>query len=106
MKDMDLPVTYIYIHICNIIGDDDLGTQGAYDGSKPNRQMIKCRVPQGSILGPLIALFYIKDVCIVCKNTKPVIFAYDANLFSCGLDATGPQDGVSDELVIIQNGLK
>ena len=68
--------------------------------------MIKCGVPQGSILGPLLFLIYINDLCIVCKNTIPVLFVDDTNLFYSGLDATGIQDGVNHDLAIITEWLK
>ena len=48
-----------------------------------------------------LVLIYINDICTVCKNTIPVIFADDTNLFSSGLDATGNQDGVNHDLAIM-----
>ena len=73
-----------------------------YNGNESNRQMIKCGVPQGSILGLLLFL-----ICItVCKNTTPVLFADDTNLFSSGIDATGLQDGVNYDLAVITKCLK
>ena len=56
-----------------------------YDGSESNRQMIKCGVPQGSILVPLLFLIYTQWPLYCLQNTKPVLFADDTNLFSSGL---------------------
>ena len=77
-----------------------------YNGNESSRQMIKCGVQQGSILGPLLFLIYINELCSVCKNTIPLLFADDTNLFSSGVDATGLQDGVNHDLAVISKWLK
>ena len=77
-----------------------------YNGSQSSQQMIKCGVPQGSILGLLLFLIYINDLCIVCKITEPVLFAEDTNLFSSGSNAISRQDWVNNDLAIIAEWLK
>ena len=47
-------------------------------------KIVKCGVPQGSILGPLLFLLYVNDLSSVSTSLLDIMFADDTNLFLVG----------------------
>ena len=56
------------------------------NGTVSDHQTVKCSVPQGSILGPLLFLVYVNDLPSSCSSALPMLFADDTNLFLSGSD--------------------
>ena len=52
-----------------------------FNGVSSESCEIKCGVPQGSILGPLLFLLYINGLCNVSKVVDFILFADDTNIF-------------------------
>ena len=64
-----------------------------YNGVTSTKDRITCGVPQGSILGPLLFLLYINDLCNASKKVFALLFADDSNMF---LSGKNPDDLVKD----------
>ena len=69
-----------------------------YNNELSEKKEMKCGVPQGSILGPLLFLIYINDICNSSELVSFILFADDTNLLMSHLNLNTLIDKVNEEL--------
>jgi retron-type reverse transcriptase len=77
-----------------------------YLDSKSTMKTMKCGVPQGSILGPLLFLLYINDMGEIFNKFTPILFADDSNLVATGKDTKEIESIANQELPILIDWLQ
>ena len=73
--------------------------QVKFNGVLSNKSRVKCGVPQGSQLGPLLFLLFINDLCKSSDILTFILFADDTNAFIKGKDITNTINVLNAELV-------
>ena len=76
----------------------DRNQRGQIKNSFSSERLIKCGVPQGSILGPLFFLLYIDDLPHCLNKTKPRLVAGDTNLTASVNSMTHLETAVNSDL--------
>ena len=69
-----------------------------YNNSKSEFKDIKCGILQGSILGPLLFILYINDMCDVSKVLHIILFADDTDMFYSASNIDDVTNVVNNEL--------
>lgn len=64
---------------------------------------VECGVPQGSVLGPLLFILYINNICEVSNTLKSILFADNTNLLCCGDNLEQLLDAVADGLMKLKS---
>ena len=77
-----------------------------YKNIKSFQGNIKCGVPQGSILGPLLFLIYVNDMANVSDILFPILFADDTSVFVSGKNLIEMTNKINIELKKIVVWLK
>ena len=77
-----------------------------YNGATSSRDHITCGVPQGSILGPLLFLLYINDLCNASKKVFALLFADDSNMFLSGKNPNALVKEMCVEMSFVVDWLK
>jgi len=77
-----------------------------YQSTLSSYQTIKCGVPQGSILGPLLFLLYINDLPNASHIAETLLFADDTSIFLSHSNAEHLSHVMNHELVKIDTWMK
>ena len=77
-----------------------------YDEVSSELMLVKCGVPQGSILGPLLFLLYVNDLPNATTNLFSVLYADDTNMFATGEDIDYLVSNLNKTLLNVSDWLK
>jgi hypothetical protein len=70
---------------------------------KSQVRTVKCGVPQGSVLGPMLFLLYINDLPLISNSSKFTLFADDTTLSYSNIDYSVAVRNTNEQLTLLYN---
>ena len=89
---------------CNYLNNRKQFVQ--FNSAKSTTEGISCGVPQGSILGPLLFILYMNDICYTSKLLNTILFADDTTVFYSHKNLPVLCDIMNNELKEVCNWFK
>ena len=77
-----------------------------YDDMQSETHHVKCGVPQGSIMGPLLFIIYMNDICNVSKFLYTILYADDTCVLLNGKYLNNLIQSMNTELDLLSTWLK
>ena len=77
-----------------------------YDNIQSETHSIKCGVPQGPILGPLLFIIYMNDICNILELLYTIMYADDTSVIMSGNNLKNLFQSVNSELCLLNTWLK
>ena len=74
-----------------------------FDGKVSRTRGIKCGVPQGSIIGPLLFIISVNDICNVSPMLFKILYADDTCVLISGNHLSNLIDRLNTELISLNN---
>ena len=78
----------------------------SYNSTLSSIESVKCGVPQGSILGPLLFIIFMNDICHTSKLLNFILFADDTTVFYSNSNLNTLYDTINTELKEVCNWFK
>ena len=72
-----------------------------FDGKASKKEQLNSGVPQGSILGPLLFIVFINDLCYLQTSSSKSLFADDSTLFQAGTNLHSIAESLELDLALV-----